>query len=187
MRVTDAAFVKAWVAGETLEGIAKQLDLPTTTVVSRAATLRRLGVKLPPLQRGRRVRSHEEVVQLNTLVATAQHEEAGLSAPSGGAGIFWPAGKPAPAAQHQLLDAVIAWWIPARTGIELDATELTGELGSMDKPPPRQYLAPWELGKSLRSIITDLVPAGIVVTSRVVSGKTLWKFEAGPVLAPVNP
>lgn len=180
MRVSDPTFVKTWLAASGIADMMKATGLSYTAVRSRATALRKRGVKLPHLQRGRRAHTPEATAHLNTIIDLTLRDEAGSATPlPPGAGIFYPP-PPAPVpvvpARSPFLAAVLAWWIPARTGIELDATELIGELGAMDKPPPRECIAPQEIGRSLEGVLPDLAAAGILVTSRIVAGKTLWKF-----------
>lgn len=179
MRVSDPTFVKAWLAASGITDMMKVTGLSYTAVRSRATALRKRGVKLPHLQRGRRAHTPEATAHLNTIIDLTLRDETGVPPPSG-AEMFYPPPRMLPprVPRNPFLAAVLAWWIPARDGIELNATELIGELGAMDKPPPRESIAPQEIGQSLKGVLADLAAAGIVVTRRMAASETLWKFEA---------
>jgi hypothetical protein len=81
-RASVHEFVAAWIENDTVVKIAAMLDVGTSSVQTRAKTLRKLGVELPvrafggPGRRGGRGRvgySSETVERLNRLIAGAQN------------------------------------------------------------------------------------------------------------------
>jgi hypothetical protein len=67
-QVTDVDFVKACVNSKTAEAVASATGLKHSTVLSRAAKLRKAGVNLPEFDRAKKVL---DVKALNALIPAA--------------------------------------------------------------------------------------------------------------------
>lgn len=68
--IDSTEFVRAWMTSKTVDEVAKKMDLPVTSVSSKANNLRAKGVKLPKMQRP--AADPNSVEELNKLVAKYQ-------------------------------------------------------------------------------------------------------------------